>query len=247
MIDAPTYLEHVRTAGERIATAAEGRLDDPVPSCPGNTVGSLLLHTASVCMFWADALIQNRMPDSDWPSFPTDALEAHKRMHGRVVDELAARDPDQPTWTWAAGRTGQGTVRFAYRRVAQELAVHRWDFENAVGDPLPIDPALAADGLDEFLYVFGPATGQADFPGASERFGGDGQTFRLEPIDLPDAITFTAYADRFEANESGKADVVARGAASDLLLFMWGRIPPEEVEVSGDTSLLTRWQERVKI
>ena len=242
-IDAKTYLDHIKADGTRIAEAAAGRLDDPVPSCPGNTVGSLLLHIGGVCMFWADALEQNRPPDMDWTIFPTDVLEAHSKMHSRFVDVIATRDPDDSTWTWA----GAGTVRFWFRRAAQELAVHRWDVESAVGDPASIDPTLAADGIDEILTVFGPAMGEEDYPGASERFGGDGETIRLEPADLPDAITFTARPDRFETDTAATPDVTVRGTASDLLLFMWGRVPPSKLEVSGDPSLLDRWQERVKI
>jgi hypothetical protein len=138
-------------------------------------------------------------------------------------------------------------VAFWYRRSAQEFAVHRWDFENAVGDPLPIDPTLAGDGIDELLFVFGPATGVPEFRGASERFGGTGERIRLEPTDLPEGWTITAHPDRFETDDSPRVDVTARGSASDLLLVLWGRVPPHRLDVSGDASLLTRWQERVKI
>lgn len=246
MISAETYLDHVKAAGERIARVAEGHLDEPVPTCPGNTVGSLLLHTAGVCMFWADALEQNREPVSDWTTFPTEPVQAHRRMHGRVVAELEGRDPDQPTWTWA----GEGRVRFAYRRVAQELTVHRWDFENAVGEPQPIEPALAADGIDELLVEFGTKSTDQDtaWKTASELFDGGGERICLEATDIPAAWTITARPGRFDiTHEPSDADVSARGTASDLLLFLWGRVPPRVFEVSGDASLLDRWQERVKI
>ena len=39
-------------------------------------------------------------------------------------------------------------------------------------------------------------------------------------------------------NEHAKGDVAARGAASDLLLMMWGRVPVAQVDVFGDASLL---------
>ncbi len=103
------------------------------------------------------------------------------------------------------------------------------------------------DGVDELLMSFGPATGMADYPGASERFAGDGETFRLEPTDGPDAITFTARPDHFELKDQANADVTAKGTGSDLLLFMWGRVPSNSLDVEGDASLLERWQDRVKI
>ncbi len=44
-------------------------------------------------------------------------------------------------------------------------------------------------------------------------------------------------------NEHAKADVAARGGASDILLMMWGRIPVDQLEVFGDASLLERWSD----
>jgi hypothetical protein len=96
------------------------------------------------------------------------------------------------------------------------------------------------------LYMFGPATGTDAYRGGSERFAGDGETFRLAPVDHPTSFTFTARPDRFEPSTTAP-DVVARATASDLLLFLWGRVPPKALEVEGDLSLLERWQERVKI
>ncbi len=243
MIDAQTYLEHIRRDGVRIGDVAEGHLDVEVPTCPGNTVGSLLLHTMAVCAFWTGVLEQNRMPEGDMPNFGDDPLDAHRRAFEGFVERLGGRDPDESTWTWA----GEGKVRFWYRRAAQEFAVHRWDFENAVGNPAAIDPTLAVDGIDEILFVFGPATGLEEHRGASERFSGNGETFRLEPTDLPDAITFTAHPDRFEYDGAASPGVTARGTASDLLLLLWGRVPSSALDVSGDASLLDRWQGRVKI
>jgi predicted lipid carrier protein YhbT len=45
--------------------------------------------------------------------------------------------------------------------------------------------------------------------------------------------------------EHAKGDVAVRAPASDLLLFLWGRIPPDRLEVMGDTALLPRWFELV--
>ncbi len=38
-----------------------------------------------------------------------------------------------------------------------------------------------------------------------------------------------------------KADVAVRGTTSDLLLLLWGRVPPDHLEVLGDASVLDRW------
>jgi uncharacterized protein (TIGR03083 family) len=220
-----------------------------VPSCPGLTVEKLIQHTASLYVFWSEAIIQNKQPEIDWAAVMAgDVLDANRQGLTRFSETIGSRDADEPTWTWADMIPGApaGTIRFWARRAAQELAVHRWDFENTLGDPAPIDPELAMDGIDEFLFVFGPATGHPQFKGASERFEGKGETFRLEPTDIQGAVTFTAHPDRFEHTDAA-TDVTLRGSASDLLLFLWGRVPPSALEVEGDASLLALWQERVKI
>ena len=51
----------------------------------------------------------------------------------------------------------------------------------------------------------------------------------------------------FDVKPDGEADVTARGTASDINLFVWGRVPATAFDVKGDTSLLDRWAERVKI
>jgi predicted lipid carrier protein YhbT len=45
--------------------------------------------------------------------------------------------------------------------------------------------------------------------------------------------------------EHAKGDVAARGTASDLLLFLYGRIDADGLDVFGDAALLARWRELV--
>ena len=242
MLDAQTYLEHIRHDGERIAEVAEGNLDKPVPSCPGNTVESLIMHAAGVLIWWEAALAQKREPEPDWSRLSGHMVDAFRKALPTFLDELSSRDPDEPTWTWGADQH----ARFVYRRVAQELSIHRWDFEKAVGNTRSIDPSLAADGVDELFDNFtGPPP-----PGGetvAQKFGGTGQRLRLEATDLPRAWTITAEPDEFVVSENGEGDVTARGTASDINLFVWGRVPQTAFHVTGDASLLDRWQERVKI
>jgi hypothetical protein len=118
--------------------------------------------------------------------------------------------------------------------MAQELAVHRHDAEAGAGDPHPIDAEVAADGIDEFLDVF---CGIADFsepPGTLHLHAtdGDGEWF-------VDTTTGALTWERAHA----KGDVAVRGATSDLLLLLWGRVSPDQVEVLGDEQVLTRFRE----
>ncbi len=45
--------------------------------------------------------------------------------------------------------------------------------------------------------------------------------------------------------EHAKGDVAARGTASDLLLFLYGRADADRLDVFGDAALLARWRELV--
>ena len=244
MLEPQTHLDHVRWLGPHIAEAAEGHLDVDVPSCPGNTVASMLLHTGGFCLFVSQALAQGRDPEIDWTLLGTEPLAAHRDNHARLVGELASREPGLSTWSWGSDQR----VRFWYRRAAAELSVHCWDVENAAGATTTIPPAIAGDAIEEFLTEFGPHNAHWDYPGAAEKFGGNGETFHLHATDSDGEWTITALPDRFEVERThGKGDVAVRGTASDLLLFVWGRIPPNRLEIFGDTSLLDRWHQRVKI
>ncbi len=244
MIDAQTYLEHIRRDGTRIAEVADGKLKEEVPSCPGNTVESLLLHVGGVVLFWTGALENNAPAQPDFKRLEGDILDAYKREFDIFVNTLQGHDPDEEAWVWGY----DPHVRFWYRRAAQELSIHRWDFENAVDRPLPIDPTLAADGVDELLEEFGPKPDRfPDVKGASERFGGNGERLRFEATDIDRTWAITAQPERFDVASDGDGDVTARGTASDLNLFVWGRVSPSALDASGDTSLLDRWNERVKI
>ena len=46
--------------------------------------------------------------------------------------------------------------------------------------------------------------------------------------------------------EHAKGDVALRATASDLMLFLYGRVDASVGETFGDASLLERWQQLVK-
>ena len=52
--------------------------------------------------------------------------------------------------------------------------------------------------------------------------------------------------DRVELlREHGKGDAAVRGPASDVLLFLWKRVPASAVEVLGDGAVVERWAQVV--
>jgi uncharacterized protein (TIGR03083 family) len=172
--------------------------------------------------------VDNEMP-SDVPDGGPALVEHFRANAARLVDALRAVDPATPAWTFAAT---DRTAGFWRRRRAVETTVHRYDAEVAAGTPTPVDAALAVDGIDEFLSVFVARFG--------DRLAACGDfTFHLHCTDT-DGEWLLARRDGevVVTAEHAKGDVAARGSASDLLLFLWGRVPAESLEVFGDAELL---------
>ncbi len=154
----------------------------------------------------------------------------------RLVEVLGATDPDDPVWSWA----GDHHARFWARRMAHETAVHGWDASHAAGTDEPIPTDVAIDGIDEqldnvpFMVAFRPQV-------ASLR--GSGESMHLHATDGEGEWLIRLTADGIAVSrEHVKGDVAARGTASNLMLFLVGRVPPDALEVFGDAMLLERWQ-----
>ena len=152
----------------------------------------------------------------------------------KMVDTFENTPPTKPVYAFGFGPQ---EWQFVARRMAHETAMHRWDAEHAVGTAAGFDKALAADGIDELLGVMVPMF----FKHAD--FAGSGQTIHLHETGGDTGWSIKAKADniewRHEHNES--ADVTAIGSLNDLYLFMWNRLPADELDVLGDEQLLTRW------
>ena len=152
----PPHLDYpaaILRDGLALAEAAEAAGPAaPVAGCPGWDVAELVWHLTEVHYFWAEIVAgrlrtPGQVPPLERPEgFP--ALLARFRAGvERLAAVLAAADPATPVWTWAR----QQDAGFVIRHQAQETAVHRWDAEQAAGRAFTIDPALAADSIDEFF------------------------------------------------------------------------------------------------
>jgi hypothetical protein len=118
------------------------------------------------------------------------------------------------------------------RRAAHELAVHRVDAQLARGAHTAIEPALAADGIDE---VFALVQVRGDT-------AGEGQTLHLHGTDRGDEWLLTLSPSGLEVERAhGKGDLALRGAVSDLELVLYQRPPLGPVEHLGDDEVLAAW------
>ncbi len=240
-MDPDDYLDAITRESATLAdSAARAGLDAPVPTCPEWTVADLLEHIGNV-QRWARITVETRateriawreLPD---PPPPAELLDWFREQAPALVATLADTDPATAVWNW----TDDLTARFWFRRQANEVAVHRVDAQSAAGEVTPIDPALAVDGVDEWLFMF-PFR-----PGGP--IAGGGETVHLHCTDTAEALHGewlatldgeTVAIERIHA----KGDVAARATASDLDLFLWGRVPSSDLEVFGDAALLERFR-----
>lgn len=225
-----------------LADAADDQLAAAVPTCPGWSVADLLWHLQEVQRFWA-AVVAGRVQDPRQipaPVRPADDAELVPGLRSGVtqlITALQAADPHEPCWTWSS-RTDAG---FVVRHQVHEAAVHRWDGEHAVGRETPLDPAAAADGVEEFLRFSTPLRVEN-----AALMGG-----RLELVATDVGLRWVIEEDaagdaRWERVTAPSTDAAAviRAPAADLLLYLYKRRPAAGLDVRGDAGVAERFATR---
>jgi len=230
------YVGVIRERSDALLSAARANLDAAVPSCPGWTVADLVAHIGEA-WGWAAAVVRSG-ERRDAPTAPDGLggpalVEWARGRLEEVLDVLEDADPTANCWTFGLPRS----PLFWFRRQALETAVHAWDCAGAVGEPAPLDPELARDGIDEFLGSMVPRqvkrrpdawTGQSLH---LHRTDGEGEWMvRLGP----DGEVSTERA-------HGKGDVALRGPASTLYLWCLNRVRADDLELFGDPAVAARW------
>ena len=206
----------IQRESETFATVLDGgRLDSRVPGCPDWALRDLGFHLGRVQRFWARAVRAGADIDPTRPDgpVPDDAdLAAWRRASTReLLDALRDAPPDTPAWTWWRDDRTAGAIG---RHQVQEAAVHRWDAQAAVGDPDPLEPPVAVDGVDEFVWI-------------------------SRQLRDPAPIMLVATdADRSFPVSDGTPVVTVAASASDLVLLLYTRITADQVQVDGDRSVL---------
>ncbi|WP_448615425.1 maleylpyruvate isomerase family mycothiol-dependent enzyme [Modestobacter sp. URMC 112] len=213
-------------------TPVAGGLDVPVPWVPEWTVRQLVAHLGAVHR-WATAILRAGTVEAPEPSSrfrpPDDDLAGWYALGlTELVATLRTVDPDAPAWHMSPAASRR--AREWGRRQAHELVVHRLDLEAAAGVAhAPLDPQLAADGVDELLGIMLPRW-QHTPPLVGARAvvavtaTDVGRSWRVEVADG------TVRTGRAAPGEP--ADATLTGSAEMLLRRVWGR--PADVTVSGD-------------
>ena len=98
------HIVALRRDSNRIASAAEGRLDRIVPSCPGWLVADLVWHVGIVHMFWQMVARGALSGPEAWsePDRPSndDLLAWFRHGVDLTATILDGLDSDTPAWTW---------------------------------------------------------------------------------------------------------------------------------------------------
>jgi uncharacterized protein (TIGR03083 family) len=222
-VDPLETIEHEASAMRR---AAARDLTAPVPGCPDWNVADLVGHLGEVHDFWAWVLASGAADEATVGAYEPPLRDANDDLvtwagerTALLLAALAAVDPGAPRWNWSRD---EQTARWIRRRMLHETVIHRWDAESAIGTPGPIAREVAADGIDEYLRVLLPASG--DYHGPSGYLGlattdtGHGWTLEF----APPAVRLTDPLNHELAEQAELVDV-SGSSAEDLLLLLWER------------------------
>jgi uncharacterized protein (TIGR03083 family) len=236
------YQTHIKASADGFAAAVKrGPVNARVPACPEWTLRDLAEHLGRVHE-WAGAIAaagQTLKHKTSGLTDDDDPVAWYTDRAARLLERLAATDPDQPCETHQPDNQ-----RAAYwsRRQAHETAMHRVDAETAIGLPMRYYADLAADGIGEVLDVWIPVISKRIKPpcvtaplllDCADR---DDRWLITPPSTAaPDELPKTSGP---ELSDDRAGDAAARisGAASDLILLLWQRHPTdaEEISVDGD-------------
>src|SRR4051812_40304414 len=171
------YAEHVEAVERETSAFAralmKGDVQAQVPTCPDWTLLDLAKHVGEIMGFWSHVLAEGTgRPKPEIQDGPGPAPTMwFTTIASALVGELKVTPPETEVWTWDPN---DQSARFAARRIAHETVIHRFDAQSAVGNAQPIEPGLAADGIEEIFAMIGASTDSGR---------GEGQTLHLHGTD----------------------------------------------------------------
>ena len=239
--------KEISTFAAVVSGAPDVALD--VPSCPGWTVSDLARHTGTIHR-WATAIVETKaagripLPEAASPWESADGWAQWLASGATpLLTALRSAGPLTAVWSWGPGRTSGWWAR----RMLHETTVHRADAELALGHDEPvIDPVVAADGIDEFLFNLPSA--RRPYPHLAAL--PTGATLHLHATDFDGewVIRFTDSGIVWERGHE-KATAAIRGPVTSLLLFTYGRLPASDPGLAsfGDESIPVLWQEKTAL
>lgn len=251
------FLATIHDESARFRAALATAADAAVPTCPDWSTDDLLWHLTEVQWFWG-TIVARRIEDPDGLDHPQRpdgreaTLAAFDAAQRALTEALRGTAPDEPRWMWTPDASLH-TAGYIARRQAHEALIHRVDAELTAGVPVsPIDPTLAADGVDEVVEVmYGREHPLVTFAPT------DGRVVELVATDAERRWSLQLGRETGTVPDSGEliddpnfrpapdATAVARisGTAADLDLWLWNRPTTGTLTRSGDQPTLDAMDE----
>jgi uncharacterized protein (TIGR03083 family) len=241
---AAAYPELLESEAERFIDATYGAdAGLPIASCPGWDAAQVGVHVGQLYRWAAEHVrtrSKDRIPGSSIDmQMPSDrAMQPHWIRSGLdiLTSALESTDHDAELWAWGSDKA----ARFWGRRMLFETTIHRADVELALGKRPTIDPETAVDGIDEFLDNLSHAI---YFAPDVEKLRGSGEGLQLSAADSGLAWWIQLLPDRFSWSheQGGPTQAEVEGSSGDLLLFVYGRLPADDLRTEGDARLIELW------
>jgi hypothetical protein len=241
------YVDVVAEELDRIVDLATDAPKMLIDVHPGWRMGDLLTEIGACCARWQEMLETGSAPGpnpSPSPSTDTDTdggtAAARAYGPGEVTGDgdrlLGALRAVGPGFRLARDGEEESTSDDVARIAALTCAVYRSDIERSAARPGRIETELAVDGVDERLERYCAEFGRPQH----EPWEG---SMCLIALDAPDAWMVEARRGRCSWRKGrGPAVTAVVGHASDLLLFAWGRLTPDDLAVTGDFRVAQAWR-----
>jgi uncharacterized protein (TIGR03083 family) len=256
LVQVADYIGYVASEGDRFAAAADGGvLDVEVSACDGWDMRTLVRHLGLIHLWAAGNVVYARddfldaddIPDMAryWPelgsSWPDDAdlVAWYRETKANLVRVLESAPADHQCFSFLPAST---PVEMWARRQASEIAIHRFDAEQARGIPSHFEPEFAADMLDELLSGFAPRPRESEVGVEAAR------VLRVHACDVDEDWYLTIGRNGIETSRrGGDADLTVTGSAAQLYLLMWNRADDSTVKLAGDTGLMDVWRASCRV
>ena len=243
------HLAALRRSGAALRDAASSAgLEAQVPTCPGWNVADLVTHQGMVHR-WAAATLRLESDHQTTDSVAAaaaapDLLEWYSAGLDALIATVTAAAPDVQATVFL--NDAPAPRQFWARRQAHETTIHGVDAISARlgrwpgAEDVTIDPALAADGIDELLTGFVTR--------------GKGRLHTAEPCTLLVRIADTGQAWTLRISEgplvttpgaTDAPDAVFTGSAVQLYLSLWNRA--DEIRVTGRPDLVEQWRSAIRV
>ena len=238
-----------RSSAFRAAVAAAPSLDVRVPTCPEWTLLDLVQHLGDGRRRWAAIVAAGPGAVPPAKSAPEGAPTAPREREAllawsaestqELLDALREAGPDRGCWTWWGTSQSPQTCGAVARHQLQEIAVHTYDAQLAVGAPQPLPDEVALDGVEEFLFTCCATTSAWPHEAAVVDYHAtEGRSWRLAALrrrrtDRPHPRARRDARHRCRRGPDA-ADASARGTAGELVLALYGRTPVDSLKLDGD-------------